>query len=355
MNVEDLRAALAHDINEDDVFSKIRSVGMMSSEALAADSFSILKCLLELFYKPMEWLQPSILEAFINASADSLEVSNFLLSCENLMNYVVESISHHHYFQRRFLVLALACNLTCKLQNCEVFETYVKDIPATVRELSKALLDNRSPNIDHAASVLRNLTQLKSVRDFLFMEDLGAPLIITLLNSNKYAMHWQREILFDIVRNCCFDAEKHTIISSMKEQFFTGLLYSFFGYGEFRDWEWQLIYPVWRTYMTATIEREANCRIRFTILEALYRISASRAGREAMRSLGIYYVLREYHKWETNADANELCGNVIGILIQTEEEIGCDNIMEWSLEEQNFVVSNDYNLRPKIPKLEHKE
>ncbi|KAL1233407.1 Protein HGH1 [Trichinella pseudospiralis] len=311
MNIEDLRTSLAHDINEDDVFNKIRSVGMMSSEALSADSFSILKCLLELFYKPMEWLQPSILEAFINASADSLE--------------------------RRFLVLALACNLTCKLPNCEFFETYVKDIPATVRELSKALLDNRSPNIDHAASVLRNLTQLKSVRDFLFMEDLGAPLIITLLNSNKYAMHWQREILFDIVRNCCFDAEKHTIISSMKEQFFTGLMYSFFGYGEFRDWEWQLIYPGWRTYLTAAIEREANCRIRFTILEALYRISASRAGREAMRSLGIYFVLREYHKWETNADANELCGNVIGILIQTEEEIGCDNIMEWSLEEQNFV------------------
>ncbi|KAL1228184.1 Protein HGH1, partial [Trichinella spiralis] len=60
---------------------------------------------------------------------------------------------------------------------------------------------------------------------------------------------------------------------------------------------------------------------------------------KAMRSLGVYYVLREYHKWETDADANELCGNVIGILIQTEEEIGCDNIMEWSLEkEQNFFV-----------------
>ncbi|OUC41188.1 hypothetical protein D917_03575 [Trichinella nativa] len=343
MNVEeDLRtAALTYDINEDDVFSKIRSVGMMSSETLSADSFSILKCLLELFYKPMEWLQPSILEAFINASADSLEVSNFLLTCENFMNYVVESISHHHYFQRRLLVLALACNLTCKLQTCEVFGTYMKDIPSIVRELSKALLDNRSQNIDHAASLLRNLTQLKSVRDAVFTEDLGAPLIITLLNSNKYAMQWQREIMFDVVRNCCFDADNHTIISAIKEPFFTGLLYSFFGEGEFRDWEWQLIYPVWRTYLTATIEREASCRIRFTILEALYRISASRVGREAMRSLGVYYVLREYHKWETDAEANELCGNVIGILIQTEEEIGCDNIMEWSLEkEQNFFVSN---------------
>lgn len=57
-----------------------------------------------------------------------------------------------------------------------------------------------------------------------------------------------------------------------------------------------------------------------------------------MRNSGVYYILREYHKWETDLSADELCSNVVNVLIRTEGEIGCDNLHKLNIPEKEKSV-----------------
>uniref|UniRef100_A0A915KBY0 Protein HGH1 C-terminal domain-containing protein n=1 Tax=Romanomermis culicivorax TaxID=13658 RepID=A0A915KBY0_ROMCU len=57
-------------------------------------------------------------------------------------------------------------------------------------------------------------------------------------------------------------------------------------------------------------------------------LCSTKKGREFLRDRGTYYVLREYHKWEKDDEADDLLFNVINVLIRTENEIGYDNLHE---------------------------
>ena len=45
-----------------------------------------------------------------------------------------------------------------------------------------------------------------------------------------------------------------------------------------------------------------------------------------MRQNGVYYILRELHKWEQDPDVKETCENVISILISDEPNPELENL-----------------------------
>lgn len=45
-----------------------------------------------------------------------------------------------------------------------------------------------------------------------------------------------------------------------------------------------------------------------------------------MRAKGVYIVLREYHKWETDKDCVDAIETIVTMLIHTEDEIGTDRL-----------------------------
>lgn len=40
----------------------------------------------------------------------------------------------------------------------------------------------------------------------------------------------------------------------------------------------------------------------------------------------MYYILREYHKWEKDPKVKLACENVVDILIQKEDEVGAEDL-----------------------------
>uniref|UniRef100_A0A914W2T6 Protein HGH1 C-terminal domain-containing protein n=1 Tax=Plectus sambesii TaxID=2011161 RepID=A0A914W2T6_9BILA len=57
---------------------------------------------------------------------------------------------------------------------------------------------------------------------------------------------------------------------------------------------------------------------------SLIRLCSTKIGREYLREKGAYYVLREYHRWETDEQADRLVSGVIGVLIRFESEMCLD-------------------------------
>lgn len=55
-----------------------------------------------------------------------------------------------------------------------------------------------------------------------------------------------------------------------------------------------------------------------------FQLCSTKIGREYLREKGAYYVLREYHRWETNEEADRLVSGVIGVLIRFESEMCLD-------------------------------
>ena len=56
----------------------------------------------------------------------------------------------------------------------------------------------------------------------------------------------------------------------------------------------------------------------------VFQLCSTKTGREYLRSKGAYYVLREYHKWETDEEADRLVSGVIGVMIRLESEMCLD-------------------------------
>ena len=58
------------------------------------------------------------------------------------------------------------------------------------------------------------------------------------------------------------------------------------------------------------------------------QLCATKAGRQVIKSLGTYYILRELYNWEKDAEARLTCHKAIEFLISDEPEAGMENLRE---------------------------
>ncbi|KFD50832.1 hypothetical protein M514_08270 [Trichuris suis] len=269
-------------------------------------------------------LRSIILTLLVNGVSTKDAIAERLVNNER---FVVELFQKVRSYEDpiRPLYGSLAANLSRKQEWCEKMSAQILDIPDLISILAKPLLDSRSTFVDTFACILVNLTQLHAVRQALLTSDReGGFSILNFIPCIKYGLMWQKTSVLRIMHNCCMDPLLHQRIVSIKDAFVTELVYPFIGDGDFTSSERDEIYPEWHVYLTVSKEREGDCEFRVVALEGLYQLCNSSAGRVMLRSMGVYYILREYHKWETNKEARDLCERTVGLLIQTEEEINCD-------------------------------
>ncbi|CAG0882625.1 unnamed protein product [Cyprideis torosa] len=146
-------------------------------------------------------------------------------------------------------------------------------------------------HLDHLCSVLANLTQLPEARKCCLDAKLFRP-ILSFINFEPSAV--RRQMVASVVKNLAMDEYNHDFLLSEDAEVFPPVLLSLAGPEELSD------------------DENDMC--------------ATRAGREHMRSIGTYYVLRELHKTEPSAKVKLCCEDVIAILIRTEDEIGVDRL-----------------------------
>ena len=74
-------------------------------------------------------------------------------------------------------------------------------------------------------------------------------------------------------------------------------------------------------------KREQDVSILQTLLEALMVLTGTREGREALRGLGCYYVVRECHLAVDDEGVREACDRMVQVLMRDEEgEEGKDDV-----------------------------
>ncbi|CDW54350.1 DUF383 and DUF384 domain containing protein [Trichuris trichiura] len=269
-------------------------------------------------------LRSIILTLFVNGVSTKDAIAERLANNER---FVVELFQKVRSCEDpiRPLYGSLAANLSRKQEWCEKMSRHILDIPDLICVLAKPLLDSRSNFVDTFACILVNLTQLHVVRRALLPNNGESGYsILNFIPCIKYGLMWQKTSVLRIMHNCCMDPLLHQRIVPIKDAFVTELVHPFIGDGDFTSSERDQICPEWQIYLTVVKERESDCEFRLVALEGLYQLCNSSAGRTMLRSMGVYYILREYHKWETNKDARDLCERTVGLLIQTEEEISCD-------------------------------
>ncbi|RVE73364.1 hypothetical protein OJAV_G00049640 [Oryzias javanicus] len=86
--------------------------------------------------------------------------------------------------------------------------------------------------------------------------------------------------------------------------------------------------PVDLQYLPEDKKREEDPDIRKMLLEALLLLTATKAGRKALKDKKVYPIMREFHRWEPDVHVAAACEKLIQVLIGEEPEPGMENLME---------------------------
>lgn len=272
--------------------------------------------------------------ALINLSADescSRMLLNFKSSDKEGPSDIIVAVLSH-ILDAESAVADPSCiilsNLTRYQANVEqvvqLMEASGMAIDRVVTVFTTQKYNKKGANLHYLGPVFSNLSQSPSVRRYLL--DRERCVIQRLLPFTEYeASVIRRGGIVGALRNCCFDVDSHDWLLSPAVDILPHLLLPLAGPEEFPDDEMETLPPDLQ-YLPESKVREVDPDIRCMLLEALTQLCATRVARENMRNRGVYLILREYHKWETDRKALLVCEDIVNILIRTEDEIGEDNL-----------------------------
>lgn len=185
--------------------------------------------------------------------------------------------------------------------------------------------NKKGSKLHYIAPMISNLSSSARIRKWLTEENPYVPLIKLLPFCNYEESAIRRGGAIGTIRNLSFDTEYHEFLLSHDLDLLTYLLSPLMGNEEYPDEEMDKL-PIALQYLPREKKREVDIDIRKMIIETLNKLCAKRNCREILRDNGVYYVLREYHKWEKDPTALLACENVVDILIQKEEEVGAEDL-----------------------------
>ncbi|KAJ0169503.1 hypothetical protein K1T71_015090 [Dendrolimus kikuchii] len=185
--------------------------------------------------------------------------------------------------------------------------------------------NKKGSNLNYLSPLFSNLSCNSRVRKWLVEESPYIPLIKLLPFCSYKESVIRRGGALGTVRNLSFDTELHDFLLSNDLDLLTYLLKPIMGNEEYIDEEMDTL-PISLQYLPKEKKRESDVDIRKIILETLNKFCMKSSGREVLRENGVYYILREFHKWEKDPRNLLACENVVDILIQKEVEVGADDL-----------------------------
>ncbi|XP_013141801.1 PREDICTED: protein HGH1 homolog [Papilio polytes] len=180
-------------------------------------------------------------------------------------------------------------------------------------------------DLEYLAPMFSNLSRSGRVRDWLVKENPHIPLIKLLPFCQYEKSIIRRGGAIGTLRNLTFDVQYHKFLLSPDLDLLTYLLGPLMGGEDYCDEEMDKL-PIALQYLPKEKQRELDIDIRKMILETLNKLCSKHEFREILRGNGVYYVLRELHKWEKEPTVCLACENVVDILIQKEEEVGAEDL-----------------------------
>ncbi|XP_047542970.1 protein HGH1 homolog [Vanessa atalanta] len=185
--------------------------------------------------------------------------------------------------------------------------------------------NKKGSKLHYLAPMFSNLSCSPRIRKWLTEENPYVPLLKLIPFCNYEQSVIRRGGAIGTLRNLSFDTKYHDFLLSNDLELLTYLLSPLMGNEDYPDDEMDKL-PIALQYLPKEKQRDADVDIRKMIIETLNQLCAQRKGREILRDNGVYYVLREYHKWEKDPNILLACENVVDILIQKEDEVGAEDL-----------------------------
>ncbi|XP_026760039.2 protein HGH1 homolog [Galleria mellonella] len=221
------------------------------------------------------------------------------------------------------MILSNVTRLENQLEIC--IDTFLPHLNDILNAFVNIEFNKKGSNLNYLAPMFSNLSCSSRIRKWLTEESPHVPLIKLLPFCNFDQSVIRRGGALSTIRNLSLDTEYHTFLLSTELDLLTYLLSPLMGNEDYPDEEMDML-PIALQYLPKEKKRETDVDIRKIVLETLNKLCSKRHGREILRENGVYYVLREYHKWEKDPKVLLTCENVVDILIQKEEEVGAEDL-----------------------------
>lgn len=220
------------------------------------------------------------------------------------------------------MILSNVTRLEDELEVC--LDTFLPHLNDILNAFVNIDYNKKGSKLHYLAPMFSNLSCIYRIRKWLIEENPHTPLIKLLPFCNYEQSVVRRGGALGTVRNLSLDTECHDLLLSNELDLLTYLLSPLMGNEEYPDDEMDKL-PIALQYLPKEKRRDPDEDIRKMVLETLTKLCTRRKGREFLRDNGVYYILREYHKWEQDLPTLYACENVVDILIQTEEEVGTED------------------------------
>jgi len=197
---------------------------------------------------------------------------------------------------------------------------------------------NEFANLHFLAPFLSNLTQVKAIRTYVM--DEKRCVIQRLLPFLNYEKSLERRGgVIGILRNCCFDVEKHEWLLSDDVDLLPRLLLPLAGPEEFDEEDNEKL-PDDLQYLPEDKEREPDPDLRKMLVETVFKLCTSKKCREYVRGKNTYVIVRELHKWEKDREVDLAIQKLVDLLIGDDDGKDLDHVeiseeMKATLEKQD--------------------
>lgn len=285
--------------------------------------------IIELTDDRIEAVSKTALLILVNMTADAQGASELLKYRPNTKKNVVELFLGYIMDPKKVNADA-ACMILSNLTRVEnsielCLDTFLPRLNDLLNVFININYNQTRSKLHYIAPIFSNLSCSPRVRKWFTEENPFVPLIKLLPFCNYNESTIRRGGAIGTVRNISFDTQYHEFLLSNELDLLTYLLPPIMGNEEYVDDEMDKL-PIALQYLPKEKQRDPDIDIRKMVIETLNKLCAKKHGREVLRENGVYYVLREYHKWEKDPALLLACENVVDILIQKEDEVGAEDL-----------------------------
>ncbi|KAI5848169.1 DNA-binding protein HGH1 [Tricharina praecox] len=183
---------------------------------------------------------------------------------------------------------------------------------------------NPEANYDFLAYVFADVSRLPAGRDY-FTKKRDYDGVIPICKLTVFTEHKsliRRKGVASTIKNCCFDVSSHpTFLNPEEVNLLPYILLPLMGSEEYDDEDMdgmlddlQLLPP--------DKARDTDTHILTTHLESLLLLTSTRAGREYMRKVQVYPIIRETHLHTEDDEVAEACDRLVQVLMAERDDAG---------------------------------
>ncbi|XP_046976237.1 protein HGH1 homolog [Vanessa cardui] len=288
----------------------------------------IIESIIELTNDKVDEINKNALLLLVNITANptgAAEIIKYKPSYKNVIEIFIGYVLDQQKKDADAVCMILS-NIT-RQEN--ILEECINSFMPHINELLNVFVNldynKKGSKLHYLGPMFSNLSCSPRIRKWLTEENPYVPLLKLLPFCNYEESVIRKGGAIGTLRNLSFDTKYHDFPLSNELELLTYLLSPLMGNEDYPDDEMDKL-PIALQYLPKEKQRDADVDIRKMIIETLNQLCAQRKGREILRDNGVYYVLREYHKWEKDPNLLLACENVVDILIQKEDEVGAEDL-----------------------------